>query len=414
VTDAEIIAVGSEMLTSSRVDTDSLYLTSSLNALGVEVVQKCIVGDDRERLASAVRGSLERSQILIVTGGLGPTEDDVTRDGVAAALGREQVFHQDVCNSIEARFRRMNRKMAENNRRQAMIIAGAEVLPNDRGTAPGQWIREGEKAIALLPGPPRELEPMFEAQCLPRLQKMLPQHVIRTRFYRVAGMGESDVDQLIAPVYRRYTNPACTILAGPSDIQIHLRARCETPEEAERLLAEVGQQIEPLLGDRIYTKTGETLEAYVGRLLTERGQTLCVAESATGGTLAGRLTSLSGSSKYFRGGFIAYTDDVKRELLSVDPELLRTHGAVSEPVARAMAIGALQKLRTDYSLSVTGYAGPDGGDEKNPTGTVFIGCAGPSGVEVRRFQYVGDRNRIRKLAAQMALDFLRGALSRTD
>ncbi len=251
--DAEIIAVGSELLTPERLDTNSLFLTEQLNTLGVEVVAKMVIGDDVARLAKAVRGAMSSVAITVLTGGLGPTEDDVTRDAAAAALGRGLVYHPEIFETIEQRFRRLNRKMAEINRRQAFLIEGAEALSNPNGTAPGQWIQERDRVLLLLPGPPPELKPMFLDHCLPRLERVLPRQVIRARFYRVAGMPESDLDQFISPIYKPFSNPVTTILAAPGDIQIHLRARCRTEEEAERLLAEVGGKIEALLGDKIYS-----------------------------------------------------------------------------------------------------------------------------------------------------------------
>ncbi len=405
---AEIIAVGSELLTPQRVDTNSLYLTAQLNALGVEVVVKTIVGDDRARLTGMVRAALERSPILILTGGLGPTEDDVTRDAVAQALGRPLVFVQQICDTIEERFRRMNRRMAEVNRRQAFIVEGARVLPNDHGTAPGLWLEVGQgRHVLLLPGPPNELKPMFALQCLPRLEPLLPPLVIRTRQYRVAGMPESDLDQLISPVYKKYENPATTILAAPGDIQVHLRARCESAEEAERLLAEVAAPIEALLGDRIYSSNGESLEETVGRRLREKQATLSVAESCTGGMLAERITSVAGSSDYFLGGFLVYTERLKTELLGVEEALLREHTAVSEPVARAMAEQARRRTGSTYAIAVTGVAGPGPDTQGVAAGTVYLGLADAQGCPVRRLQYPGDRTRVRTLAAQTALDLLR-------
>lgn len=407
---AEVIAVGSELLTASKIDTNSLWLTDQLNSLGVEVVRKSVVGDDRALLSDAVGGSVRRVDIVIVTGGLGPTEDDVTRDAVADALGRGQVFSQDVCNTIAARFARMNRPMVEINKRQAFLIEGAEMLPNDRGTAPGQWIETDGRVVLLLPGPPRELKGMFEEQCLPRLTALLPPAVIRTRFYRVSCMPESDLDQLIAPVYTRYTNPATTILAAAGDLQIHLRARCSCTEEADALLNEVCPRIEELVGDRIYTSTGEPLEVVVGRLLRARGATVAVAESATGGMLAERLSSIPGSSEYFLGGFVTYTNDVKSALLGIDAQLLETETAVSEPVAKAMAEGARTRLGATYAVSVTGFAGPDGGDERNPVGTIYIGIAGPDDARVYRLAFAGDRARNRQMSVVWALDLLRRTL----
>lgn len=408
---AEIIAVGSELLTPSRIDTDSLWLTGQLNQLGVELVGKQVIGDDRARLAAAIEGALSRAALVILTGGLGPTEDDVTRDAVAAATGRPLLFRQDVCDGIEARFRRMNRAMVEINRRQAYIIEGSEVLGNPNGTAPGLWLEHNGAVIALLPGPPREMKPMFIDHCLPRLKARIPPLALRTRWYRVAGMGESDVDQLIAPVYTRYSNPATTILAKPGDIEIHLRARCETADEAERLLAEVGEPIEALLGDRIYSRNGDPLEAVIGAVLRKRGETLAVAESCTGGGLAERITAIAGASDYFAGGFLTYTWATKTRLLGVDPILLRQHGAVSEPVALAMTAGARERAGTTWAISVTGVAGPSQGGEKVPVGTIFIGIAGPGVEKVREVRFIGDRARIRALAIQTALDLLRKTLS---
>jgi nicotinamide-nucleotide amidase len=405
--DAEIVAVGSEMLTPQKLDTNSLYLTDQLNSLGVEVVQKCVVGDDRDRLTEVIRGAAARVGLVIVTGGLGPTEDDVTRDATAAALDRRLQYDQGASDAIEARFRRINRPMAEINRRQAYVIEGAQVLSNDCGTAPGQWVETGSSIVVLLPGPPNELRSMWERECVSRLVGKLPPMVLRTRCYRVAGMGESDVDQLIAPVYTRYTNPCCTILAAVGDIQVYLRARCSTVEQAEALLEEVGSKLEPLLGRRLYTSTGEPLEARVGALLRGRGQTLSVAESCTGGMLAERITQVPGASFYFAGGFLTYTDESKINLLGVDRELIERHTAVSDPVARAMAWGARERLGTDWAVSVTGVAGPDGGTEATPVGTVFIGVAGAAAVDARRYQFGGDRARVRAMAAQTALDRLR-------
>jgi nicotinamide-nucleotide amidase len=407
---AEIIAVGSELLTAERLDTNSLFLTGKLNSLGIEVVAKMVVGDDVDRLAEAVRGALARSEILILTGGLGPTEDDVTRQATAAALGRELVFQPEICDGIERRFARMNRKMAEVNRRQAYVVSGAEVLANGNGTAPGLWIEDGGRTVVLLPGPPPELQPMFVEQCMPRLDRLAPPQAIRTRFYRVAGMPESDLDQLIAPVYTQYANPATTILAAPGDIQIHLRARCADGREAEALLAELGGRIENLLGDRIYSRTGEPLETVVARLLRDAGATLSVAESCTGGLLGERITSVAGSSDYFAGGFVTYSNRMKTDLLGVDARLIEEHGAVSEAVAEAMACGARLRASSTYALSITGVAGPGGGTEAKPVGTVVIGLASPSGCQIRRVRFLGDRGRVRALAAQSALDLLRRAL----
>ncbi len=410
---AEIIAVGSELLTPERMDTNSLWLTAQLNDLGVEVTTKTIVGDNRERLTATVRAALGRTEILVLTGGLGPTEDDVTRDAAAAALSRPLVFVQEIADRIEARFRFRNRPMPEINRRQAYVIEGAEALPNPNGTAPGLWIETSGRIIMLLPGPPPELKPMFTDECVPRLRRSLPQSFIRTRFYRIAMVPESEVDQRIAPAYTKYTNPATTILAAAGDIQVHLRARSDSAEEAERLAAELGAQIEQILGDRIYSRDGAPLEEAVGRLLRGRKETLSVAESCTGGLVAQRVTSVPGSSDYFLGGFLAYTDAMKHVLLGVPEEVLREHSAVSGPVADAMARGARERTGSTWALSVTGVAGPAGGTDANPVGTVVVGLAGPHGSHTHRARFVGDRERVRAWASQGALDLLRRGLLKT-
>jgi len=405
--DAAIIAIGSEMLTPARVDTNSLYLTDHLNARGVEVLFKMIVGDNREHLVDAMRYALERVQLLILSGGLGPTEDDLTREAVAQLCERPLIFSDEQFAVLEERFRRMNRKMADVNKRQVFVIEGATVLPNPRGTAPGQWVEHGGSHIVLLPGPPNELKGVFQEQCIPKLDSLLPPQVIRTRFYRVAGMGESDLDQLIAPVYSKYTNPATTILAALGDIQIHLRARCKSEQEAEALLAELGSPIEELLGERIYSHGGAPIEQAIGDVLRERAMTITLAESCTGGMVAERITSVPGASDYFNAGFVTYSYAMKTNLLGVDPELLRTAKAVSEPVAKAMAAGARQRAGASIGVSVTGVAGPSQGEETEPPGVFFVGIADEACCYARRFQFSGDRNRIRTLATQTALDMVR-------
>jgi nicotinamide-nucleotide amidase len=407
---AEIIAAGSELLTAERVDTNSLYLTAELNNLGVEVTAKAVIGDDRDRLAEAVRAALSRSALVILSGGLGPTEDDVTREAVALALDRRLIFRPEIAAQIEARFARMKRKMVEVNKRQAFVIEGADVLPNDRGTAPGQWIEESGGVAMLLPGPPHELKAMFERQCLPRLRRIVPDHSIRTLLLRVTGIPESDLDQLISPVYKKYLNPVTTILAGNGDIQVHLRARCASVGEAEALLAEVGAPIEALLGDKIYSRNGDPLEVVVGEMLHKAHATVAVAESLTGGMLGERFTTVPGSSRYFLGGFIAYSNAMKVELLGVDPQLLAHFGAVSRETAEAMAAGARRVTKATYALSVTGLAGPESGEDAAPVGTVYVALADPEKTVAVHRQFLGDRTRIRMFTTQMALDVLRRRL----
>jgi nicotinamide-nucleotide amidase len=411
---AEIIAIGSELLTPERVDTNSLIVTRHLNLLGVEVAGKQVVGDDRPRLIQAIRAALDRCDILILIGGLGPTEDDVTRDAVAAALERKLELSVEQESILLDKFRRLNRTMAKNNLRQAYLIEGAEALPNAHGSAPGQFLSTDRGAVALLPGPPRELAPMVENELIPRLKPVLPPQVIRVRSFRITGIGESDLDTLIAPVYTKYTNPVTTVLSSPGDLWVHLRAQSDTEAEADALLREVGNPIVELLGERLYSeKADDTLDTVVARLLRQQQATVATAESLTGGLLAARLTESSGSSDYFIAGYVTYTDEQKHQILGVSKELLACHSAVSEPVAAAMAEGARTRSGATYGLSTTGYAGPGGGTEFDPVGTVYLGIAGPSAAHVIRVRHGGDRYRTRTLATQGALDLLRKNLLRS-
>ncbi len=407
---AAIIAVGSEMLTPSRVDTNSLFLTEKLNRLGVEVVQKMVVGDHKARLEEAIRTSLAQAELLILIGGLGPTEDDLTREAVANAIGRALGFDRQIVEALEARFQSFGRKMAEINKRQAYVIEGAEVLPNPNGTAPGQWVLlPNRQVVVLLPGPPGEMKPLAEKEFFPRLAKLLPPIALATLTYRVAGLGESDLDALIAPVYTAYANPVTTILAKAGDITIHLRAQCQTEEAAERLCQELGAKIRALLGNKIYSLDGAPLEEIVLRTLIARSQSLAVAESLTSGLLGSRLGSVPGASKAFLGGFITYSNSMKQGLLDVDPWTIAEHSEVSEAVALQMAQSARLKSNAHWALSLTGFAGPEGGTQDNPAGTVFIGIAGPQGqLRALRHRFpAGDRDRVRQFAVQAALNLLR-------
>ena len=409
---AEIIAVGSELLTHSRIDTNSLFITEQLNGIGVEVSAKHVVGDERERLAGEVRRAMSSAEFTIISGGLGPTEDDVTRDAVAMALDRRQVFNKQVFEAIEQRFRQMNRPMPDNNRRQAMAIEGAHILPNERGTAPGQWIEEDRRIAMILPGPPYELKPMFLRQCMPRLQRIVPPLAIRMLELRISGMSESDLDQKIAPVYTRYENLATTVLAHNGDMQVHLRARCATEREATELLAEAGGKIEAILGDRVYSRNGDPLEAVVGGKLSAAHATLAVAESATGGGLAERISSIPGSSGYFLGGFVTYTKRMKIELLGVPAEILERYGAVSQETVEAMAVGARRRTGATYALSITGNAGPTSDGDEAPIGMVYVGLSSPTDTSAHQRQWPkSDRPRVRAFATQMALDLLNRKLN---
>lgn len=405
--DAEIIAVGSELLTPQRADTNSLYLTEKLNSLGILVRFKTIVGDSKEDLAAVLRAGLARSPLILLTGGLGPTEDDLTREVVAEVLGRPLREVAEIRQRIEERFARLGRKMPENNLRQAQVPRGADWLENPNGTAPGIWIEHKDTLVVLLPGPPRELEPLFDSACMPRLARVASGELIRTRVYRVVGLPESEVDQRIAPISRGYQNPATTILASLGAIEVHLRARAATADQTEALLTELGDKIELALGDHVYSTKGESLEEVVGMYLVMRQKTVAVAESCTGGLLAERLTRISGSSNYFLGGVVCYTNELKTKLAGVPAAWIEAHGAVSQPVAQALAEGVRARTGASIGMGITGIAGPSGGSAEKPVGLVFIALADERGTQVREFRFPGPRARIRHWASQMALEMIR-------
>lgn len=409
---AQIIAVGSELLTPSRIDTDSLFLTTELNNLGIAVTGKLVAADNLHSIAEALEQCLVRCDLVMISGGLGPTEDDLTREGVAMALGRGLSFHEDILDGIRERFKKFGRPMAERNRRQAYVIDGARILPNPNGTAPGQAVEIDGKLVFLLPGPPRELMPMVRDHCLPMVRQHYPLRLLQTFTFRIAGLGESDVDERVAPIYTRYVNPQTTILAAAGDITLQFRATAETEEEAEQLLAAVTGPVREELGERIYSENGNSLEETVVELLGGRAATLAVAESCTGGSLAARITDVPGASNVFLGGFLVYTDREKEKLVGVDPARIAAHTSVSAEVAVDLAANTRDRTGAAYALSVTGYAGPGGGTEENPVGTVYIALASASGVSAKRHHFHGDRERVRRLATQYALDMLRIELLR--
>jgi len=408
---AEIIAIGSELLSPNRTDTNSLWLTDQLNRIGIDVKLKTIVGDDDARLEEVVKDAVKRSRVVITTGGLGPTEDDITRKVVARALGRRLTLDEKVLVEIRERFRSFGiANMPERNSRQAMVIDGAEVLSNPNGSAPGLFIQQEGCAVALLPGPPREMKPMFEHHVLPRIQNLGGDTRFATRVLRVAGIGESAVDEKIAPIYTKYQNPQTTILFNSSEIEIHLRAHGRTEADAEALLDDLSLKIEKELGNAAFSFRGETMEEIVGRRLSVTGFTLAVAESCTGGLIAQRLTSVPGSSKYFIEGCVTYSNESKVRLLGVDKKLIKEFGAVSQQVARDMARGVRHIAKTDFGLAVTGIAGPDGGTEEKPVGLVYIALADDAHTEHKKLMIPGDRELVRWRTSQAALDLLRRRL----
>jgi len=404
---AEIIAVGSELLTPDRVDTNSLFLTEELNKLGIEVVRKSVVGDNRDTLSAAFKEALERVELVIASGGLGPTEDDLTRETIAELLGRKLQLNDAILQYIEGRFRQLGREMPPVNVRQAMVPEGAEALENPRGSAPGLWIEDSGRTIALLPGPPRELKPMFLEQILPRLGRRGSRIRMFHRELRVAGMGESALEQRIKPIYTRYADVNTTILAAPGEIQIHLRLWTDDAALAQKTLDEISRSFELALTDRIFSQDGASLEEVVANILTMNNATISAAESCTGGLLAQRLTSIAGSSSYFLGGVVCYSNELKTAWADVPPEIIKSKGAVSSEVAMALADGIRRRVGSTLGVGITGIAGPGGGSEEKPVGTVHVAIAHAGGVKERGVRFPGDREAIRWHAAQLALDMVR-------
>ncbi len=411
---AEIIAVGSELLTPHRTDTNSLYLTDQLNLLGVDVIFKSIVGDNLRRLVAAAQHALFRSDIVIFSGGLGPTEDDLTREAVAEALGLELKRDPEILRALEERFAARGWKMSANNAKQADVLDGATVLPNPNGTAPGQLLSgqfDGrEHILVLLPGPPHEMKAMFESEVRERLRAKVPPAFLAIRTLKVAMLGESAVDARVAPIYKRFPDVESTILAGAGEIELHFKTSAATEDEAQERVDEVAGLVEDELDDAVYSRDGQSLEQIVGYWLQMRGATLAVAESCTGGLLAERITSVSGSSRYFLGGAVVYSNNLKTEFAGVPAEMIERHGAVSREVAAALAEGIRYRTEATLGVGITGVAGPNGGTAEKPVGLVFHAVASDRGTEVVHRNFPGDRKRIRRFASTMALDMVRKKL----
>lgn len=415
---AEIIAAGSEMLTPFRQDTNSLYLTAELNALGVAVAFKTIVGDKLEHLTGAAGIAIERADVVIFSGGLGPTEDDLTREAVAATLGVGLRHDPDLLAGLYRRFAARRMQMPDNNRKQADVVEGAEVLPNANGSAAGQYIDTvfsgHRKIIILLPGPPKELKGMFERECRPRLERALPARHIARRMLRMALIPESQVDARTAPIYKEYADVETTILAGSAEIQLHFMCAKATEAQAQARVDEVASRVEQEMGEAVFSSHGESLEETVLLLLGVRHMTLAAAESCTGGLLSQRLTAVPGSSRYFLGGAVVYADRLKMLFADVPEEMVRTAGPVSEPVARALADGIRARTGASVGVGITGIAGPSGGtgpDEGKPIGLVYVALSfAGADTKVLEVQIAGDRERIRFWASQHALEAIRQGL----
>jgi len=412
---AEIIAVGTEMLGADRSDTNSLFITTRLNELGIEVRAKAIVADHLETLSSAVREALARADLVVLTGGLGPTDDDLTRQAVAEVVVRPLVEDSRLVEAIRARFDRRGMRMPEINRRQAQVVAGATTLDNPVGTAPGMWVEIGEKIVLLLPGPPREMRPMFEAVVAGPLLARAGDERLARRVVRLVGRTESHAEEKLKPLYERWAGwappIAVTILAGRGKIELQLSARDRDTARADRVLDAAVGDVVGAFGQDVCSTDGRELEEVVGDLLRARAFRLALAESCTGGLVASRLTDVPGSSDYVERGVVAYSNAAKTDLLDVAPGLIAEHGAVSEPVAVAMAEGARRRAGVEMGVGVTGIAGPGGGSEAKPVGTVAIAVAGPGAqVRARTWLFPGTRHHVKMFSATAAIDMLRRAL----
>ena len=408
---AEILAVGSELLAAGRAETNASYLTGRLREIGIDVGARVTVADEALLLESAFRNALSRADVVLSTGGLGPTEDDLTREAAAGSLGRGLQRNAAILEALRERFARFERVMAPVNEKQADVIDGGHVLPNPRGTAPGQWLETEGRLLVLLPGPPHEMQPMFDEQVLPLLKERSGETVMLTRVLRIASMGESDVEQLVAPVYKGFTNPRTTILGGAGEVELHLTADGTSAEAATARIEELAAGIRAVLPGRVYSEDGRRLHEVVADLLRERKLTVAAAESCTGGLLAERLTETAGASEFFERGYVTYSNRSKVELLGVDAGLIDAKGAVSEEVARSMAAGIRRAAGADIAVAITGIAGPSGGTPEKPVGLVFIALEGAAGTRVRRAHFpYGGRDRVRFQASQAALEMVRRGL----
>ena len=410
----EIIAVGSELLTPFRQDTNSLYLTEKLNEIGVAVAFKTIVGDRKRDLVNAVRTALGRADVVAVMGGLGPTEDDLSREAVAEALGVSIRRDPQLVVALAARFAERRILMTDNNLKQADIIEGAKVIPNVNGSASGLWLDTKfaghRKLVLLVPGPPSECKPLFANECIPRLRQVLPVRHIAKRVLKATMIPESTADALLAPIYTTYTDVETTILAGNAEIQLQLFCAKPSLEAAQQRVDELASKLEEALDSHLFASSDEKLEQIVLYYLELKQETLAVAESCTGGLLSQRITSISGSSRSFLGGAVVYSNELKTDFAEVPPELIETYGAVSAQVAEAMAKGIRRRVGSTIGVGVTGIAGPGGGTEEKPVGLVYIAVSYGNKTESRECNFRGDRDRVRLWASQQALDMVRRKL----
>jgi nicotinamide-nucleotide amidase len=407
---AEILSIGTELLLGQIVDSNAAFLGRTLAELGINLYRRATVGDNFDRIVGMVREARERADLLILSGGLGPTEDDLTKEAAAEAFGEELVMDEAAAEHVRAIFRRRGAPMVESNLKQALVFRNGRGIPNPNGTAPGALLEKEGKIVVCLPGPPRELIPMVNDFLVPYLTERLggTRQVLRSRVLRVIGIGESAMEEKVRDLLHG-ENPTVAPLAHLGEAHLRITARAATSEAAAALIAPVEQALRERLGADVYGGDEESLETVVIERLRARGQTLATVEAATGGLLAARLSAVEGSADPFPGGLVTGAIEAGLELVGVPEALVREHGLASAPVAEAFARGARQRLRTEYGLSVTGLTGP-GGTADKPAGLVFLGLAGPAGVESRRYLLPGNPADVRQRAVGLALDWLRRAL----
>ena len=405
----EIIAVGSELLSQARLETNSVFITKKLKESGLRVMRKFVVEDREEEIQEALESAMRSAEVVILTGGLGPTHDDITREVVSKVLGRELALDPKILEGLKSRYQRVGLKMTDNNLRQAMVPEGAEWMENPNGTAPGLFLREGKTLLFLLPGPPREMKPMM-GQVMDLIGRYKQVSRPYYRQLKVASETESGVDSAIGSIYTSYSSIETTILSSPGIIELMFYWMGEANQQlAEDQLGELVTRVREKLGDSIFTDREEDLEQVVGRMLREKGKMVATAESCTGGLLGKMLTDVPGSSDYYRGGVVCYSNDLKADLVGVNETTLERFGAVSEQVAAQMAVGIRESAGADVGLSVTGIAGPGGETAEKPIGLVFVGLSSDQ-VSVKKMNLGGSREAIRIRASRFALDWLRRSL----
>ncbi len=408
---AELLAIGSELLVPGRQETNAATMTRYLLERGCKVLARTTIADDAQALTDSFRLAWSRADLVIATGGLGPTEDDLTRECAAAALGVTLIREPSYVDWLKERFKQFGRVMPSVNEKQADRLDGGRLLMNAKGTAPGQIFERDGKFLVLLPGPPREMLPLFEREVLPIVEASASGERIVMRVIRIAGMGESDVEQQIAPIYKTFKNPVTTILGGASEVELQLVGTGASDAEAEQRVEELAVKIREMLGPRIFTEKGETIERVVAELLTSRGLKLAIAESCTGGLVTSRLVTIAGASSFLDRAFVAYSNQAKKDELGVTEATLASFGAVSEETAREMAQGALKAANADVAIAITGIAGPTGGTAEKPVGLVCFALEGALGTRTsRRVFPAADRERVIQQASNSALEILRRAL----